>query len=76
MGWICSDITYFNNCVNLNSIVFSQIIQTVSGLDASECECAGAANMAADLNHARLSGSKPDMSIFGCNSLSVDIFCS
>lgn len=61
MGWVCSDITYFNICVNLNSLVFSQIIQTVSGSDASEYECAGAANMAANLNHTRLSGSKPDM---------------
>lgn len=76
MGWICNDITYFNICVNLNSLVFSQIIQTASGSDASQRECAGAANMAADLNHARLSGSKPDMSLFGCNFLSVYIFCS
>lgn len=74
MGWICNDITYFNICVNLNYLVFSQIIQTASGSDASERECAGAANMAADLNHARLSGSKPDMSLFGCNFLSVYIF--
>lgn len=76
MGWICNDITYFNICVNLNSLVFSQIIQTASGSDASQRECAGAANMAADLNHARLSGSKPDMSLFGGNFLSVYIFCS
>lgn len=76
MGWICNDITYFNICVNLNSLVFSQIIQTASGSDASQRECAGAANMAADLNHARLSGSKPDMSLFGCNFLSVYIFFS
>ena len=61
MGWVCSDVTYFNICVNLNSLVFSEIIQTASGSDASERECAGAANMAADLNHTRLSGSKPDM---------------
>ena len=76
MGWICNDITYFNIYVNLNSLVFSQIIQTASGSGASQRECAGAANMAADLNHARLSGSKPDMSLFGCNFLSVYIFCS
>lgn len=76
MGWVCNDITYFNICVNLNSLDFSQIIQTTSGSDASQHECAGAANMAADLNHARLSGSKPDMSLFECNSLSVDIFYS
>ena len=76
MGWVCSDITYFNICVNLNSLVFSEIIQTASGSDASERECAGAANMAADLNHTRLSGSKPDISLFGWNFLSVDIFYS